>query len=50
MLDSAALDKYSFTRDVFLQVRSQQAGTPFSGDDKNDSDGSNGVLPEEPPR
>ena len=50
VLDSAALDKYSFTRDVFLQVRSQQAGTPFSGDDKNDSDGSNGVLPEEPPR
>ncbi|GDY35990.1 hypothetical protein ACINB_18820 [Acidovorax sp. NB1] len=50
VLDSAALDKYSFTRDVFLQVRSQQAGAPFSGDDKSDNDSNNGVLPEEPPR
>lgn len=50
VLDSAALDKYSFTRDVFLQVRSQQAGTPYSGSDKSDNSGSDGVLPEEPPR
>jgi phospholipid-binding lipoprotein MlaA len=50
VLDSAALDKYSFTRDVFLQVRSQQAGTPFNGDDKSEANGNDGVLPEEPPR
>lgn len=46
VLDSAALDKYSFTRDVFLQVRSQ-AVEPLNGHDKGDNDG---VLPEEPPR
>ena len=48
VLDSAALDKYSFTRDVFLQVRSQQGGTPFKGEERDDSN--DGVLPEEPER
>jgi phospholipid-binding lipoprotein MlaA len=51
VLDSAALDKYSFTRDVFLQVRSQQqAGTAQNGDDKDERNANDGVLPEEPPR
>ena len=51
VLDSAALDKYSFTRDVFLQVRSQQlSGAAQNGDDKTDRNGNDGVLPEEPPR
>ncbi len=51
VLDSAALDKYSFTRDVFLQVRSQQlAGTASNGDDKDERNANDGVLPEEPPR
>ena len=47
VLDSAALDKYSFTRDVFLQVRSQAGGPskPGSGDEYNANDG---ALPEEP--
>ena len=48
VLDSAALDKYSFTRDVYLQVRSQAGQAPNSegraGNDAND-----GVLPPEPP-
>lgn len=48
VLDSAALDKYSFTRDVFLQVRSQ-AGAAQNGEDDGASDLNNGVLPEEPP-
>ncbi|MFI8614868.1 MULTISPECIES: VacJ family lipoprotein [unclassified Acidovorax] len=51
VLDSAALDKYSFTRDVFLQVRSQQlVSTAVNGDDKEDRNGNDGVLPQEPPR
>ena len=33
-------------RDVFLQVRSQQGGTPFKGEERDDSN--DGVLPEEP--
>lgn len=49
VLDSAALDKYSFTRDVFLQVRSQ-AVEPLNGHDNGDKDANDGVLPEEPPR
>lgn len=49
VLDSAALDKYSFTRDVFLQVRSQ-AGEAQNGSDTSDKDAHDGVLPEEPPR
>ena len=49
VLDSAALDKYSFTRDVYLQVRSH-AGEAQSADGDDDGGASNGVLPEEPPR
>ncbi|CAN7478722.1 MAG: ABC transporter [Burkholderiales bacterium RIFCSPHIGHO2_12_FULL_65_48] len=49
VLDSAALDKYSFTRDVFLQVRSQ-AGEPQNSKDSDGKDGNDGVLPQEPPR
>lgn len=52
VLDSAALDKYSFTRDVFLQVRSQQGGKARYGDeDGADGDGNrnDGKLPQEPP-
>lgn len=49
VLDSAALDKYSFTRDVFLQVRSQ-AGELQNLDANDDGKSSDGVLPEEPPR
>ncbi|MCW5223239.1 MlaA family lipoprotein [Verminephrobacter aporrectodeae] len=46
VLDSAALDKYSFMRDVFLQVRSQagEANNP----DEDEEDTNEGVLPEEP--
>ena len=46
-LSSAALDKYSFTRDVFLQVRSQQAAGAGRGDSNDDRNGNDGVLPEE---
>ena len=49
VLDSAALDKYSFTRDVYLQVRSH-AGEVQNAEGKDDGGASNGVLPEEPPR
>jgi phospholipid-binding lipoprotein MlaA len=50
VLDSAALDKYSFTRDVYLQVRSQ-AGEMQNGSKEDDrKNGNDGVLPEEPPR
>ena len=53
VLESAALDKYSFTRDVFLQVRSQRAAGPGrSGDgtvrDDDDASRSDGMLPPEP--
>lgn len=51
VLDSAALDKYSFTRDVFLQVRSQQAAGTATTEDELDSRSANdGVVPAEPPR
>ena len=49
VLDSAALDKYSFTRDVYLQVRSH-AGEAQNAEGKDDGGAGNGVLPEEPPR
>ena len=47
VLDSAALDKYSFTRDVFLQVRSQ-AGEARNADGREDDRANDGVLPQEP--
>jgi len=48
VLDSAALDKYSFTRDVYLQLRAQQAGqgAPGGGGDGG-SEGGDGRLPPE---
>ena len=50
VLEGAALDKYSFTRDVFLQVRSQAGGAPYEKDkDDSERDANDGVLPEEPP-
>ena len=49
VLDSAALDKYSFTRDVYLQVRSH-AGEAQNADSNDDGSANNGVLPEEPAR
>lgn len=51
VLDSAALDKYSFTRDVFLQVRSQQqGGTAQTIEEKEERNANDGMVPEEPPR
>ncbi len=47
VLESAALDKYSFTRDVYLQLRAQQAGQPVPGSSGSD-DGGDGRLPPEP--
>lgn len=47
VLDSAALDKYSFTRDVFLQVRSQ-AGEPQNAGARYDRDANDGMIPAEP--
>ncbi len=50
VLDSAALDKYSFTRDVFLQVRGQAGEAPYDRDKEDaNRDSKDGVLPEEPP-
>ncbi|MFY3386404.1 MlaA family lipoprotein [Paracidovorax sp. MALMAid1276] len=48
VLDSAALDKYSFTRDVFLQVRSQAGQGPHASEREGD-DANDGMLPPEPP-
>ena len=49
VLDTAALDKYTFTRDVFLNLRSQGVhdndGSLGNGDDGGLSDGR---LPDEP--
>lgn len=46
VLETAALDKYSFTRDAFLQYRSQQAsGGRLQNDDSYD--GNAGQLPRE---
>lgn len=49
VIDGAALDKYSFTRDVFLQVRQGQASEPLFKDDA-DKGGNDGILPPEPDR
>ena len=50
VLDSAALDKYTFTRDVFLQVRGAQVDAAQRGNGQVDMDSGDGVLPEEPAR
>lgn len=50
VLDTAALDKYTFTRDVFLRVRNQE-GDPSprgQGDEVEGDDASGGMLPDEP--
>lgn len=49
VIDSAALDKYSFTRDVFMQVRKGQSSEPLFKDDA-DRGANDGVLPPEPDR
>jgi len=46
VLDDAALDKYSFTRDVFLQVRSQRAAEAAGKELLQNGD--SGMLPPEP--
>lgn len=46
VLDDAALDKYSFTRDVFLQVRQQRADAAAGRDVPRGAD--DGRLPPEP--
>lgn len=48
VLDDAALDKYSFTRDVFLQVRQQRAADAAGRSDPPNGD--DGRLPPEPDR
>lgn len=48
VLDGAALDKYSFTRDVFLQVRQQRADEVTDRDVPTNGD--EGRLPPEPER
>lgn len=51
VLDGAALDKYSFMRDVFLQVRRQAAaGGDLDEDQPDGGDSDDGKLPEEPAR
>ncbi|NMM88847.1 ABC transporter [Rhodococcus sp. SRB_17] len=47
VLDAAALDKYSFTRDVYLRLREQRSEPPGPGQyDENDDN--SGMLPPEP--
>ena len=47
VLDGAALDKYSFTRDAYMSVRSQDSAWTMDGRDAG-SDSNDGVLPDEP--
>lgn len=57
VLESAALDKYSFTRDVYLQVRRGETGARSRSDgtlgaedyDEGGAHGADGRLPPEPP-
>ena len=52
VLNAAALDKYSFTRDVFLQVRSHRVAESdnegYSDDGAAPGDANGGMLPPEP--
>lgn len=48
VLESAALDKYSFTRDAYLQLRTPDAKPAAGGDGKLDDDANDGRLPPEP--
>lgn len=45
VLDTMALDKYSFTRDAYLQMRAQRAGQTLPNNEEND-DPNAGRLPE----
>ncbi|WP_408642996.1 MlaA family lipoprotein [Acidovorax bellezanensis] len=47
MLDAVALDKYSLTRDVFLQLRSQRAQGDGMGSEDFEGDDGAGMLPPE---
>lgn len=49
VIDNAALDKYSFTRDVYMQLRKGQSSEPLFKDDA-DRGANDGVLPPEPDR
>ena len=49
VIDNAALDKYSFTRDVYLQLRKGQSSEALFKDDA-DRGANDGVLPPEPDR
>ena len=49
VIDSAALDKYSFTRDVYMQLRKGQSSEPLFKVDA-DRGANDGVLPPEPDR
>ena len=44
VLDTAALDKYSFMRDVYMRVRNQGSAQPQKGAEDADSGASDGVL------
>ena len=44
VLDAAALDKYTFTRDVYLRVRNQDSAPPQRGGEDADSGTSDGML------
>ena len=48
VLSAAALDKYSFTRDAYLQVRNQAVQTDKRGEERYDENA--GKLPPEPAR
>lgn len=47
VLEVAALDKYSFTRDAYLQMRAQQAGLVKPHPPQADDDSDAGRLPPE---
>ncbi len=48
VLDAAALDKYSFTRDVYLRLREQRSEPPGPGQYDENGDDDSGMLPPEP--
>ncbi|WP_027994277.1 MlaA family lipoprotein [Simplicispira psychrophila] len=48
VLDSAALDKYSFMRDVYMRVRRQDGAPPEGSKADDDSGADEGILPNEP--
>ncbi|MDD2711938.1 MAG: VacJ family lipoprotein [Simplicispira sp.] len=48
VLDTAALDKYSFMRDVYLDIRRQEGGSPLRKNGDTDRGFDDGSLPNEP--